>query len=335
MRPLFSIGVTTICDRKEMLIECITSILAQTFSDFEIIVGNDNPKQLLSSELLGIHDKRIRFVNHENNLGEIYNMNTLMKMSRGRYFTWLADDDMQAPSYLMSIHEALEKYHFSKVVFTSYVQGELFNDRIENNDCEILVLTGQKFIQMYLSRRLRAIGCYGMFEIKYLKQVGGMHHLGNGASPYCDNFLAIKSGLIERIVYINAPLIFFRTHNQSISFTNPSVDDYSSAQEDLLSYSIEIFKNERLKEDFEHNLFLLLKWFMSEYFTVMRRSGKLQWKKLIKYLLFIFGYIARLRNCRYRMIVIAIHNTFNLIRYFINRDISKIRKAVEKCKLRI
>jgi len=62
-QPFFSLGVTTY-NRKTMLLEYLSSILGQTFSDFELIVGNDYIKENISTELVGVHDPRIRFVNH-------------------------------------------------------------------------------------------------------------------------------------------------------------------------------------------------------------------------------------------------------------------------------
>lgn len=84
--PFFSIGVTTY-NRRELLKQVLDILIKQTFSDFEVIVGNDYPQEILTAELLGIYDPRIRFVNHPKNLGEVGNMNALLEVSRGRYFT--------------------------------------------------------------------------------------------------------------------------------------------------------------------------------------------------------------------------------------------------------
>jgi hypothetical protein len=46
------------------------SILGQTFTDFEVIVGSDYVKGVLSAGLLGIENPRIRFVNHIYDLGK-------------------------------------------------------------------------------------------------------------------------------------------------------------------------------------------------------------------------------------------------------------------------
>ena len=117
--PLFSIGVTTY-NRRELLKQSLASIINQTFSDFEVIVGNDYTQEILSAEILGIQDPRIRFINHPQNLGEVGNMNALLEMSRGKYFTWQFDDDLYATNFLETVHSTLIKFNFPSRVFTSH-----------------------------------------------------------------------------------------------------------------------------------------------------------------------------------------------------------------------
>jgi len=122
MKPLITIGVVTY-RRQGMLKECLSSILGQTFTDFEIIVGNDFPGEFLSTEVFDIHDPRVRIINQARNLGEIENGNVLLRWARGKYFTWLDDDDMYAPSFLESVYASLVKFDFPPCVFTSYMSS--------------------------------------------------------------------------------------------------------------------------------------------------------------------------------------------------------------------
>jgi len=122
-----------------MLKENLASILGQTFSDYEVMVGNDFPAESISTKCLGMPDPRIRVVNHPKHVGELNNMNGLLEMSQGRYFTWLADDDMYAPRFLESGHAALVQHQFPPYVITSYskgakfaVQPEFVPGRVEN-----------------------------------------------------------------------------------------------------------------------------------------------------------------------------------------------------------
>jgi glycosyltransferase involved in cell wall biosynthesis len=299
-----------------MLRECLRSILAQTFSDFEVIVGNDYTQQTISGSFLGIEDPRIRFVNYAQNIGEMNNMNALLKISRGRYFTWLADDDMYAPVFLEAAHSALKKFGFPPCVFTGFMQGSTFSDRLRNPEIKTILFDGRQFLRQYLSRKLKTAGSAGLFAMEYIKRIGGIKQLGNGFSPGSDNLLAIQAGLLEKVVYIDAQLYFLRAHEQSISFTSVDVDAYKSAQNDLLSASIELFSNDRLKEDFDHNLFLLLKWCIRDYFAVLKRSGSLQWGKMMGYSILVFRYVARLRDYRCRIIIDTARVTYMLIRHF-------------------
>jgi len=295
-RPFFSIGVTTY-DRPALLKETLESIIRQTFTDFEILVGNDNPGNKLSGELLGIEDNRLSFINHPSNLGELGNMNALLDASRGRYFTWLADDDLYAETFLEDVHRALVTFD-PPVVFTSYVAGE--GDKLEEMPSaggrSGRSLEGCTFLGEYLSRSLKAIGCYGVFRKECLLQLGGMEKLGHGFSPYSDNLLTIKSGAFDRVAYLDSPLIFFRTHDLSISYTNPSIDVYRSAQEALLAEGEPILRQVSPNGEYPANLFRLLLWCVQDFDSVVRRSGAIRTGQILSYLAFIRRYLPMLKG---------------------------------------
>jgi glycosyltransferase involved in cell wall biosynthesis len=299
-QPLFTIAVTTY-DRLELLREALMSIIGQTFLDLEIIVGNDNPEQPLSKECLGIDDSRIFIINHESNLGEMDNMNALLKRSRGRYFSWLADDDFYHHLFLETIHKVLIECQYPPVVFTSYTAGERLAKDIDVSILPIKnrLLTGSQFIQAYLSRDLKAIGCYGVFQTEDLRAMGGMEKLGHGFSPYSDNLLAIRSGLFNRVAYIDAPLILFRTSEKSISFSSTDLNAYASAQKDLLSKSCDVFLNDSLRNNFQSNLFLLIEWCVRDFYHVVCRTGFVTFRQLAEYFRTIRRYSKPLKGSVY------------------------------------
>lgn len=312
--PFFSIGVTTF-DRMELLKETLNSILDQTFSDFEIIVGNDNPSRLVNEELLRIYDFRIRFVNHPNNLGELYNMNKLLELSRGQYFTWLADDDLYGPDFLGAIYRVLSRLDYPLCVFTSFTEDFTFLNQANRMEEKGQLLTGREFLAQYLSFTIKTMGSAGIFNRKYIKQIGGMETLGSGHSPFSDSLLAIRAGLLEKVGYIDIPLVFYRDHEGSISSTSTDLKAYSSAQEDLCAKCIEIFKHEKLRESFDFNLYQLLSfWCVSCYYMVVQRSGKLHIPTLVRYLTFIGRYTKFLGNYyQCKMVIFTILKTARLI----------------------
>jgi glycosyltransferase involved in cell wall biosynthesis len=295
-RPFFSIGVTTY-DRRHLLKETLDSIIRQTFPDFEVLVGNDNPREMLSGALLGIDDRRISFINRPVNLGELGNMNALLEAGRGRYFTWLADDDLYADTFLEAVQEALIRWD-PPVVYTSYATGEsggLERSRdVTGNQARRM--RGPEFLEEYLARSLKVIGCYGVFKKEYLQQLGGMEKLGQGFSPYSDNLLVIKTCLLDQVIYLDAQLLLFRTHEQSISFMSPDLDAYRSAQEDLLAKCRPLFLSEGLKDQFQANLYRLLLWCFQDFDSVVHRSGRIGSGQAAAYLRFIHRYLPFLKG---------------------------------------
>lgn len=261
-KPFFSIGVTTY-DRVSMLAETLSSILAQTFEDFEVIVGNDNPDRIMSGEVLGINDTRIRFVNYPKNLGELGNMNSMLNMSRGKYFTWIADDDLYTPNFLKVVYTSLVKFNFLPCVFTSY--NKFFDDtnclNMANNiPVRGQVLTGREFLRQYLKGKIKTIGVMGVFDTAYLKSLGGLEDISNDNKGICSEYmLIIRTGLLEKLCYINLPLMFYRSHETSWGVRNTNVEIYKRAGQNLIPLSIEIFKKPALRDDFQQNLFAIFK----------------------------------------------------------------------------
>jgi len=304
--PLFSIGVPTY-NRRELLKENIASITRQTFADFEVIVGNSYTREVLSAESLCVDDPRIHFVNHPKDPGVLGGYNALPKKARGRYFIWLADDDFFAPDFLQTIYTALIRFNFPHCVYTTYTMGA--NYLVEENGPvkEPRLLTGRQFLHEYLARSLKVVGCCGAFDLQYLMCIGGMEMLANRISPYSDNLLAIRCGLLEKVVYIDAPLVFFRGHKGSISYTSTDLDSYSSAQINLLDKSVGVFRSDGLKEDFRSNLYMLLKWCIGDYLVVVARSKRVQWRKLVCYLISMRTYTKLLGRSQYKAVIAALY----------------------------
>jgi glycosyltransferase involved in cell wall biosynthesis len=303
--PFFSIGVTTF-NRREMLKECLCSIMAQTYPNFEVIVGNDWTEEKLSLEELEINDSRFTIVNHKKNLGESDNMNWLLRIANGAYFTWLADDDAILPTFLESVYRAIKVHGAKPCIFTSYLSGSEPGAINKSHIDAGSLFAGGELLRCYLDRTITTQACSGVFDRQYLAKMGGNIQLGQGfesggCGPYWDNLLLIRASLLETVIFIPSPLMFFRTHGESISYMSPDVDAYSTAQKDLLNICTELFGASNLRDQSCQNLYMLLTWCLGDYLGVMTRSGCIQYRKLIRYLLFLSTYLDQLGRYRYRM----------------------------------
>jgi glycosyltransferase involved in cell wall biosynthesis len=299
MIPFFSIGVPTY-NRHDLLKQTLSSIIKQTFTNFEVMVGNDYTQEPLSAELLGIEDPRIRFLNYPQNLGELKNMNTLLGMAHGRYFTWQFDDDLHTPDFLEAVQSALDRFNFPLCAFTSFrgIYGTSFPKVVEHSSKQSQLFSGRQFLRRYLSGRLKAMGCIGVYDREYLRSIGGVERLANGPiALHSEYLLLVRAGLLEEVAYIDAPLILYRDHKSSWSSTNTEADLFKQAGKNLVRKSVEVFTRPELIDDFQQNLTSILKLSLSAVVgKIVGRDGHLNEHELMEYLFSITEQFSSLKG---------------------------------------
>ena len=99
--PTVSIGLP-VFNGERFLSEAIESLLAQTLTDFELIIS-DNASTDRTNEIALDHatrDQRIRYVRHAHNLGAARNWNFVVEAATGTYFKWASANDRCDPTML-------------------------------------------------------------------------------------------------------------------------------------------------------------------------------------------------------------------------------------------
>jgi glycosyltransferase involved in cell wall biosynthesis len=89
--------------------ETLDSLLAQTYSAFEILVS-DNASTDETPDILADYasrDSRLRFVRQRVNRGAIENFQYVLEAARTPLFSWFAADDLCAPTFLERTREAV------------------------------------------------------------------------------------------------------------------------------------------------------------------------------------------------------------------------------------
>jgi glycosyltransferase involved in cell wall biosynthesis len=88
----------------------IESILAQTFTDFELVISDnastDDTPDICES--YAAKDSRVKFSRLSENLGAVQNFDRVYQLGHGQYFKWAAHDDLLAPRFLEKCVEALD-----------------------------------------------------------------------------------------------------------------------------------------------------------------------------------------------------------------------------------
>jgi glycosyltransferase involved in cell wall biosynthesis len=108
--------------------QAIDSLLAQTFTDFEIIIA-DNASTDVTGEICAAYparDPRVRYVRHGTNRGAVFNWNFVVHEARGQYFKWASANDYCAPTMLERLVHVLDTEPTVAVTYgrTAFIDDE-------------------------------------------------------------------------------------------------------------------------------------------------------------------------------------------------------------------
>ena len=99
--------------KARFLKQAIDSILAQTYTKFELIIVNDASPENLDSIVNGYTDERIHYYKNETNLGGkdlVGQWNHCLEFAKGEYVILASDDDVYDPLYLSVMSSLVDKY---------------------------------------------------------------------------------------------------------------------------------------------------------------------------------------------------------------------------------
>lgn len=111
MNPTVSIGIP-VYNREKLIKETLDCLLAQTFSDFEIIISDNcstDGTETVCREYAD-RDPRIRYTRQEKNLGVFGNFRFVQGAAQGKYFMWFSSDDLCEPEFIGSMVECLDAH---------------------------------------------------------------------------------------------------------------------------------------------------------------------------------------------------------------------------------
>ncbi len=116
------------------MVACIESVLAQTFTDFELLIRDDNSGDGTDEigERYARLDPRVRYVRNPENLGMVANWNRALKDARAPYVKYLFGDDLiPSPHCLERMVEVMDREPTVSLVGSSRVlldeEGKAFD----------------------------------------------------------------------------------------------------------------------------------------------------------------------------------------------------------------
>lgn len=147
--PLVSVCVPTYNDGPFVLASLV-SILNQTYTNLEILVGDDASTDNTPEIIRSLQDPRLHYQRNSTNLGQFENVNRLIRCARGEYIAIYHSDDIYEPQIVEKEVDFLETHPEAGAVFAL--------DRwIDQN--------GRVLGQTRLPRGVRTNTCLGLADV--------------------------------------------------------------------------------------------------------------------------------------------------------------------------
>jgi len=210
-RPLVSI-ITPAYNAERFLLETVESVLAQTFSDFELLIADDGSTDgtLRLATVLAARDSRILVASGPNQ-GPAGARNDAMKRARGRVFALLDSDDRWFPDYLST---QLRILHDSDA---DIVTANAINAGGEHDGAPIWPATAglEQLTLLDVITRENSMCIMSIFRREVADRIGGFDSAFNGNEDYEFWLRAAHSG--ARILQNREPHGWYRRREGSVS----------------------------------------------------------------------------------------------------------------------
>lgn len=100
--------------------ECVESILAQTYADFELIVLDNQSTDNTVPWLKSLADSRIRLFHSSSALSIVDSWARAVAVEKREYMTLIGHDDLLDPDFLLAIKRAIDRYPDAKLYQTGF-----------------------------------------------------------------------------------------------------------------------------------------------------------------------------------------------------------------------
>lgn len=178
MDPLVSVGLSVFNGKKHIR-ETLDSLLAQTYTNFELIISDnastDGTFQICQEYAL--KDKRISIYKNKCNLGGIENFRIVFMKGCGKYFMWASDHDVWHPEWIQKHVDVLNNHPDVVMVYPLSCRisdtGEIIEHKPEKFDTFRLGVDDRiKMIYSESKKPSELFGSmvYGLFRAEILRK---------------------------------------------------------------------------------------------------------------------------------------------------------------------
>lgn len=225
-RPRVSVGLP-VYNGEEYLEQAVISLLAQTFTDLELIIC-DNASTDRTEEICRKYvalDSRVHYHRSPENAGAARNHNLSFELSTGEFFRWAAYDDLCAPEHL---ERCVAELDANPSVVLCYPRTKVIDadGKVVGSHDDGLALLSADPVERYVAyqERFRDITwCEPVFGLIRREVMAKTRLLGNYNSA--DVILLGELALLGAIHEVPEYLFFRRIHPSISTRANPTPEE--------------------------------------------------------------------------------------------------------------
>lgn len=245
MKPLVSV-IVTVYNGQDYLLECLNSILNQTYKSFELIVVDDASTDSTGSILSTIKDKRLLIHTNKSNSGPFVSANTGISLSKGKYIARIDADDVSDSTRFEKQVEFLESTGYTLVGSNltlinekGDVIGTIINPETHEDNVGNIIFVNS------------IAHSSAMFLRDFVLNIGGYSTEYNKAQDYELWLKIIEAG--GKVHNLQEFLIQYRVHSQSIT------TQHRTRQEEIAGFIIKKYVKKLLDIDISETQIDLLR----------------------------------------------------------------------------
>jgi glycosyltransferase involved in cell wall biosynthesis len=246
--PKISIIITAY-NHEKYIFDSISSVLNQSYQDFEIIVINDGSKDKTASIIKGMvsqYPEKIIFIDNKNNIRPKFTCNQGISAARGKYIAWNDGDDLWLPEKLEKQMKVFD-LDYKNEIHIVYSLGE----NIIENSTRIRNKIDGKLVEKNFFKEMFASSFFLKNSMMVRKEVYDKLGLLNEKYQLCGDYeyMIRMAASGYKFKMVNESLALHRIHennettNRSIAINNTKImlKDVSQTYHNLIKkYNINV-----------------------------------------------------------------------------------------------
>jgi glycosyltransferase involved in cell wall biosynthesis len=209
-KPKISIGLP-VFNGENYIRDAIDSVLAQTYSDWELIISDNGSTDSTQAicQAYADQDARILYIRQPVNIGASRNFNHTVECSSGKYFKWLAHDDLISADFLEKTVVVMDQDEEVVLCSTHTMVVDEFGKHIDKFDIKMETdshIEWQRYHDLLLVWH-NCLDIFGLIRSDTLKRTPLIGNYSSG-----DSVLLARLGLMGRFYKIPEYLLINRWH---------------------------------------------------------------------------------------------------------------------------